>query len=522
MRFSLGAAFAFLALLFAVPAFSQSSATPTVPGTLQSGICPYAGQTTCYVPGTPLSPLQVFDTTFASVGSPGTLSATTTTSNLALPANGSIVEIANGGSVPVYVNLGVGSGTTATLSSMMIPKGQTAFLAVGSNTYIAGITGSSTASVTVTVGNLAAISGGGGGGNVTITAPLGTQTGANSVAVICNSGCSGGGGAVYGPTAVGSTVANPPVMQGFQTVGGNVAIVTPSVGLPVNIVSGGSTGATSNASSGVATSSTNTPTVSYIYGFNGTTWDQLQDDSNKWLKGDNYGWAGTALGAPSNYGTPPGAVEVPGVNAFITNTPAVTCSACSTSANQSTEITSLATIAAGTSVSTTSPCASNITASCTITAEVQLLDQTAAAAVPLEALSAEPTAATTGNPTPAWGDLYGKLVTSPYAPRNLFVGGAATITGTGATTLLAAQGSGVKIYVTDLVCTRSDTGTTAITGTLNDVNTTLIDIPNTGGGGGFEEHDLVPLQVAANTAFTITMSASVSSSHCHFRGYTGG
>jgi hypothetical protein len=30
--------------------------------------------------------------------------------------------------------------------------------------------------------------------------------------------------------------------------------------------------------------------------------------------------AGTALGAPSNYGTSPGAVEVPGMNAFVTNT----------------------------------------------------------------------------------------------------------------------------------------------------------------------------------------------------------
>ena len=36
------------------------------------------------------------------------------------------------------------------------------------------------------------------------------------------------------------------------------------------------------------------------------------------------GLAGTVLGAPSNYGTSPGAVEVVGVNAFITNSPAVT------------------------------------------------------------------------------------------------------------------------------------------------------------------------------------------------------
>jgi hypothetical protein len=35
-------------------------------------------------------------------------------------------------------------------------------------------------------------------------------------------------------------------------------------------------------------------------------------------------WDSVALGAPSAYGTSPGAVNVPGVNAFITNTPAVT------------------------------------------------------------------------------------------------------------------------------------------------------------------------------------------------------
>jgi hypothetical protein len=48
----------------------------------------------------------------------------------------------------------------------------------------------------------------------------------------------------------------------------------------------GAGGSTSNASSGVATSSTNGPTVSYNYGFNGTSWDQLQVDTNKYLKID--------------------------------------------------------------------------------------------------------------------------------------------------------------------------------------------------------------------------------------------
>jgi len=35
-------------------------------------------------------------------------------------------------------------------------------------------------------------------------------------------------------------------------------------------------------------------------------------------------WDSTALGAPSAYGTSPGAVNVPGVNAYVTNVPAVT------------------------------------------------------------------------------------------------------------------------------------------------------------------------------------------------------
>lgn len=36
--------------------------------------------------------------------------------------------------------------------------------------------------------------------------------------------------------------------------------------------------------------------------------------------------SGSALGAPANYGTSPGAVLVPGVNAFVTNTPTVSVS----------------------------------------------------------------------------------------------------------------------------------------------------------------------------------------------------
>lgn len=180
------------ALLFALPAFAQSTATPVVPGALQTGICP-PGQTTCFIPSTPLSPAQTLSLTFAAVGSPGTLSGTTTSSNIALPANGAVVEVANGGSVGVYINLGIGSSLTASTANLYIPAGQTVFLYVGQNTYIAGITPTSTATVTVTVGNLAPPGSGGGSSNVvttagsvtnaTIVGPLGTQAIAAAVAV---------------------------------------------------------------------------------------------------------------------------------------------------------------------------------------------------------------------------------------------------------------------------------------------------------------------------------------------------
>lgn len=56
--------------------------------------------------------------------------------------------------------------------------------------------------------------------------------------------------------------------------------------LKVNCAVGCAGGSASNASSGVATSSSNGVGNSWLYGFNGTTWDQLQVDGSKFLKVD--------------------------------------------------------------------------------------------------------------------------------------------------------------------------------------------------------------------------------------------
>jgi hypothetical protein len=77
----------------------------------------------------------------------------------------------------------------------------------------------------------------------------------------------------------------------------SVTLTTP---LPVTSTASGTTtvvGTTSNASSGQASTSTSIPTASYNYGYNGSTWDQLQVDSNKNLLTSNGGAPSISNGA---------------------------------------------------------------------------------------------------------------------------------------------------------------------------------------------------------------------------------
>jgi hypothetical protein len=119
-----------------------------------------------------------------------------------------------------------------------------------------------------------------------------------------------------------TTVTNPVAVteSGTWTVQpGNTANTTPW------LVAGN----VSNATSAIATGATNMANVAYNYGFNGATWDQLQVDASKFLKVNCSAgcssstsitnWGGGVLGAMANYGTAPGAVLVPGINAFVTN-----------------------------------------------------------------------------------------------------------------------------------------------------------------------------------------------------------
>ena len=153
--------------------------------------------------------------TFTSTGS-ASLSASTTTSNTALGSTGALTLVTNGGSVSAYVALG-GSTVTATTTgygpgSVLVRAGQTIILQTGGATYLAGITASSTASLTISTGNQAGIS-------ATFT-PSGTQdvkvkqVGATPVLV--------------GAGATGAGSQRTTVAQDSTTVAGSASLPTGS------------------------------------------------------------------------------------------------------------------------------------------------------------------------------------------------------------------------------------------------------------------------------------------------------
>jgi hypothetical protein len=130
--------------------------------------------------------------------------------------------------------------------------------------------------------------------------------------------------------------------------------------------------------------------------------------------------------------------------------------------------------------------------------------------------NAEQTAVSNGQLVAPAFDLVGKQITSPYANKENMVRGSASATGTSATTLISAQGSGVKIYVTGVQCKNTGSATTFVT--LNDSASSVLIAPP---AGGDNEVYLTPLVVAANTPLSFTAGASSSTIYCNAQGYAG-
>jgi len=124
-----------------------------------------------------------------------------------------------------------------------------------------------------------------------IVPPSGSFDSSGNLLVNCITGCSASSGfADNGAFTVGTTPIN--IMGGYYTTGAAPTLTNGSAGraridansyLFVDCAAGCAGGTFNNNSDAVATSATNGQSAAWLYGFNGTTWDRLRSDTNKYL-----------------------------------------------------------------------------------------------------------------------------------------------------------------------------------------------------------------------------------------------
>lgn len=133
------------------------------------------------------------------------------------------------------------------------------------------------------------------------------------------------------------------------------------------------------------------------------------------------------------------------------------------------------------------------------------------------AATTAPTAVTDGQAVAMECGVEGRLVTAPYAIKDIQVrGSTGAITNTTQTSIIASAGGSLRNYITAIQCANSGATTSILTFT-DDATTVLI---NPAGGGGSWTFP-VPLRTAAATAFQVTPGSSSSSQYCSAQGFTG-
>lgn len=138
-----------------------------------------------------------------------------------------------------------------------------------------------------------------------------------------------------------------------------------------------------------------------------------------------------------------------------------------------------------------------------------------------QAVSAENTAVTATRGVQLVADLVGKLITLPYAnPENFTMGTTAAITDTTSTSTIAAQGAGIRTYITQITVSNSH----ATVGTfvkILDGATIVWEAYCAAAGGGATATFPVPLRCTANTAVNtqpVTTGANVIATVSGYKG----
>jgi hypothetical protein len=133
-----------------------------------------------------------------------------------------------------------------------------------------------------------------------------------------------------------------------------------------------------------------------------------------------------------------------------------------------------------------------------------------------QALTAQPVQQGNATVVPFALDAGGKVINLPFASKELMVRGAATISNTTTVSVIAAQGSGNKTYITSLQL--GNTGNATVTANFTDSANTTVIIPS---GGGSNINFGIPLVTAANAAFSATLSANTTSVFVSAQAFVG-
>lgn len=138
-----------------------------------------------------------------------------------------------------------------------------------------------------------------------------------------------------------------------------------------------------------------------------------------------------------------------------------------------------------------------------------------------EAINAEITALTNGQSAGCVADLVGKQINMPFANKENFTSaGGSAVTAATNTSLIAAAGSGIKIYLTGFSCSNTGASTSLITFTSGSGGTILWTTINPAGSGS-NQQIVPPVATAANAALFFTTATASTSQYCSVTGYKG-
>lgn len=119
--------------------------------------------------------------------------------------------------------------------------------------------------------------------------------------------------------------------------------------------------------------------------------------------------------------------------------------------------------------------------------------------------------------TPVGVTGHGHVLTAPYAHPATSLNGTASATGTSDTSVIAAQGAGVRIYVTSIFIANLSATDTYVN--IKDNTTTKLVIPAPKNSGAVISLP-VPLRLTANAPLQFASGASVTTMHVSAVGYS--